>query len=537
MSSSTLINSDIDRQVPPAPRPARESADLVQTAPCEGWSPQLRTVVLLAIAIHVGVALWLNATMNLWQDELFTVYAIEGSWQDTYIRARDFELQPPVYYMLLHAWRTISETPFWLRSFSTLATAGAVIFGAAAIRRWAGNRAAGWGALLLASNPIMLWAATEMRCYALVLLLTSLLWWLLLRGFLSDRGTLLDRAAYTFVALMSLYTHYYLGFTLVAAGAAVLLTWRAKTIFAYGCSMLVVGVLFLPQALLVRAQVSDHVPVDARDEIRSPLGGAKQVYWRMQDYLLPFDWDGAWSQQLVQTRDIAFRVGGVGVLIALMIGARKKQLLMLLAAISVLSICFLLLRIRLGPDFFLSRYTISLLLPVLSAMLVAATCMRRAVFLTALGLLALVANVSSAVAEYRTPYKLGDWQRVSQLLREQAQPSEPIFAYINETVLPLRHYLGTDHRVVPLPVPMALDHYDPSTSEVESSQQLEGLWQRELKPGETFWLVMCHEQPFQGIVRNAEIVTDFLADRCQVLEMHEYLGSRVIHGQWKEESP
>jgi len=497
----------------------------------------LRKVVLLALAGHVAVALWLNGTMNLWQDELFTMYATGGSWTETYVRARDFELQPPVYYFLLHAWRLVGDSPFWLRTISTAATAGAVLFGAAAIRLWAGDRAAGWGALLLASSPVTLWAATEMRCYALVLLLTSLLWWLLLRGFLSERGTSLDRVAFSLVALASLYTHYYLGFTLVAGGLAVLLSWRKSAIVAYGVSMFAVGLLFLPQALLVRAQVADHVPVDARDEVRTPAGGAREVYWRMQDYLLPFDWDGAWRTQLVKSRDLIFRVGGVGVLIALTIGARRQQLRMLLAALVILCICFLLLRIRLGPDFFLSRYTISLLLPAVSAMLVAATCTRRAVLLTVVGLLALVANVSSAVAEYRTPYKLGDWQRVAQRLRDEARPSEPIFAYINETELPLRHYLGAAPRIVPIPVPMALEHYDPSTCELTSPDPLEAAWARELGPDETFWLVICHDKPFQGIVRNADIVERFLANHCRVLEMHEYLGTRVIHGQWKGESP
>jgi 4-amino-4-deoxy-L-arabinose transferase-like glycosyltransferase len=128
-----------------------------------------------------------------------------------------------LYYLLLRAWVHLGdgETTVRLLSciFGTVTVAALYIAGARLFDRTTGLVAA----LLLAVDAGHLWVSQEARSYALVMCLTTISWWFLLRAATAARGreTWIAWAAYVVTAALAVYAHFYAALVLLAqAGVA-----------------------------------------------------------------------------------------------------------------------------------------------------------------------------------------------------------------------------------------------------------------------------------------------------------------------------
>ncbi len=179
-------------------------------------------LVLLVIAAHVVIT-W--PQRGLWYDETVNAYFAGQSWSAIGEWCTRIDNQMPLDFTLLKVWGSMAGTSeFTLRVFSAwcavLAAAGLMALG-----RRIGGRVAGWlAALVFALSQGFLYAAHEVRPYALALALAAwssvMLWELWERYGTGARP--LDRhysrllAVYWLLALALLYTHY-TGFLALAA--------------------------------------------------------------------------------------------------------------------------------------------------------------------------------------------------------------------------------------------------------------------------------------------------------------------------------
>ena len=142
-------------------------------------------------------------------------------------QALAYELQAPLYFALLNLWRIPSESIFHARLFSVACTVLMLILVVGITRRYLPKLHPAWIVAVLAVHPFTIWAATEIRVYALVTLLSAVLIRLFFDGFLAATPQNRVRWGYYVVALLSLYTYYFLGFLLLAQGCALLVQRRA----------------------------------------------------------------------------------------------------------------------------------------------------------------------------------------------------------------------------------------------------------------------------------------------------------------------
>ena len=125
-----------------------------------------RVVVLLSAAF---LRLWGLGLQSLWLDEAFShVFAVlppNVAWQAISVDA----VHPPLYYLMLRPWLALAgESEFALRLPSALAGILSVALMLRVGREWLDRRAARWGALFLALNPLHVWYSQEARMYALL---------------------------------------------------------------------------------------------------------------------------------------------------------------------------------------------------------------------------------------------------------------------------------------------------------------------------------------------------------------------------------
>ena len=181
-------------------------------------SSLVTTVLLLALVfLALGLRLYRLDNQSLWYDEGFSVYlAGMGLEQITARTAAD--IQPPLYYYLLHGWILLFGDSEWaLRALSVLFGVLTVplLYGVA--RLLFRSRAAGLlAALLIAVSPLHVWYGQEARMYTLLTFLCLLSSYTLLLAIDARRTWTMALlwVAYSATTVAALYTHYFAIFVL-----------------------------------------------------------------------------------------------------------------------------------------------------------------------------------------------------------------------------------------------------------------------------------------------------------------------------------
>lgn len=129
------------------------------------------SLILLAFALR----LVLSDVRPIWYDEAFSILlSREGIPQILDGTAAD--IQPPLYYVLLHFWLLLGEQAFVVRFLSVLFSLASVALVYAVARHMLGHRVALIAMLMVAIFPLQVYYAQEARMYAL-LELSLLLYW------------------------------------------------------------------------------------------------------------------------------------------------------------------------------------------------------------------------------------------------------------------------------------------------------------------------------------------------------------------------
>lgn len=144
---------------------------------------------------------------GLWYDETVNAYLATQSWPTLWEWSTQIDNQLPLHFIALKLWvGVVGSSPFALRVFSHLTALLAVAGIIALARRIGGDTHARLSGVLFIALGSFLYAATEVRTYALALalLIWSSIWvWELLR-----KPTYRLIGAYLITAILLAYTHY-----------------------------------------------------------------------------------------------------------------------------------------------------------------------------------------------------------------------------------------------------------------------------------------------------------------------------------------
>lgn len=230
-------------------------------------------LAVVALVAVIGVYADLHRDISL--DEGFALETARRPIGEALDRAVHYEAQAPLYFVALQLWLSagaalgVSDVLLWARLLSTACVVLALLAVHRAGRLGDPDERGPDAALLLAPVPLVLWAASEARNYALTLLLVALLAWQWMRvwGAAVARPTA-GAAVYALLALLAVLTFYYSGF--VVAGlfvGALLLGRRRATVLAH----LGLGLALLPLLPTVREQATLHAPYAAAPPAREAL--------------------------------------------------------------------------------------------------------------------------------------------------------------------------------------------------------------------------------------------------------------------------
>lgn len=483
----------------------------------------LPILVLLVVGGALGLAL------NVWVDEAYTLATTAHGPLHAWTRAIEFELQAPLYFLLLSGLRVIvpDSMVYTLRIFSLLCCILALLLWGRLVRRALPGLPDG-GLLLglaFALHPMVIFAATELRAYALVLLVTLALMETFWRGYLDPGCKPLWRVMHLAMGTLGLYTHYYLGFLLVAqAGSLLAHPGRWRLLRGYCLHMAVTALLIAPLLVAIPGQTRGY------DFIRIPpdtLTTLKQIYWFCCHYLWPFE-----GVMLAPVRIWGMRVFILGIILFLIVFHKKiinseienRIIIEHFLLISVLLLSFGFLLRVFGSEMVAIRHTLLLLPPLL---LLLAQVVDRALgprSLTWLGGVLVLGGAASLVDHYAPLAKPGDFIRASRFLEAHEVRGEPILVFRPQSALALAvHYRGKN-AIVPIPGPSRLDRWDPGAEALRSEAQVRG----RIPDGVTaFWLVTDTGYRYQGIDYNHALLERVVSQDFRVSRQAAFMGSTV----------
>ncbi len=474
-------------------------------------SPRTCRGVVIVLALQVAAMLALAATLGTWTDEEYSLGTTAHGTIYAFHRAIEYELQAPLYFVALAALRVFSQSVFFARALSVLCAVGFTYAMTLVERRIAPARNAWLFAALVAINPFTVFAALEIRLYAFALLLCALCWLAFYDGYFAGHDR---RSRFTFIALalVSLYTQYFIAFEFVgfAVGLAVMGRWRSLRAYMLAASIVAVG--FVPMLIVLHAQVSGAFAV--RD-MQPPSFGSIFLH-PLIDFVFPAPYravDGVLAHISTLLRVCA--------IIAAVVVCRPRVGRLLSAYVAMvvtIYAIYVVLADGFKYELIVPRHFVAIFVPELVAAYAIVMSFQAARRRGATALI-LVIYAAAAVASNASMYpgiaKQGDWKRVGAYLAQVARPGDTIAIYGADALPAFRRYYGGPAHVVPFPRVLPPDRYDVdamfvhSVAEGEAAlarlPQTDRVWFVDYGVCDRFDLLGCNEA-YAAIVRREEVL-------------------------------
>lgn len=393
---------------------------------------------MLGLALRVPTA----ASQSYWYDEIATFFAFDGPYGNLLHRIQTQEGSPPLYFMVARAWRaTFGPSELGVRSLSILAGVLVIPCVYAAVY-WISDsrRSARVAAVLVATNPFLVWYSQEIRPYSLAMLLCAAGFAAVVRWATTAspaRGTALA-AGVLFGAALA--THYFTAFFVVGILAWLTVTQRRRVGFTLVIAPIVVAVAFLApfafaqrnsglQAWIAGWPVRFRASELVRHLVVGPSEPNGWIWW------LPWIVVGV----VVLAAGVSWR------------RATLPALVPWLGLTAAVQIGVPLLLAAFGWDYFLDRNLIFVLLPIIVIVaVVAGQLPRRAGFgLPLVGVIALIGVWSIVFTATTANAQRADWRGLAALIDAGRGPRAVVFNTGNVQAGALTHYLHRSRPVSP----------------------------------------------------------------------------------------
>jgi hypothetical protein len=440
--------------------------------------PDEKKFLLILIFLHLAVALPLAYFLNVWMDEASTLYTTQNGFYRTFQNVFADEKQAPLYFLLLSLWRALDGSIFFARLLSIVFSCLAIWFFGELARRLFDENQARFVSVLFALHPFLIWSSLEIRGYSLVILLSVLLLNFFDEGYLhhrdaagaeklkqdkrdkKDSGFRIQdkfflvrvvrekpRLIFLLLAIVGLYTNYYIGFLLVGCFAALLVLRKFREATDYFVRMLVAGAAITPLLWIIKQQFA--VRTSGFQPEKSVIEGARLLWNHALTLTFPTELSAPPESSIVSVVRIWLVRVGAFLSAFLLVKNNFRQLnqnVFALGAISLVVAAFLFgIYLLLGTDYIALRHTTVLFVPLflLVGLFLSAILPRRSWIFFAVVFALLYPY--SIYKSYPQAAKRGDWIRVARFIEANEKPNQPIIVFQNYDALSLPfHYRGAN---------------------------------------------------------------------------------------------
>ncbi len=295
-----------------------------------------RQLIVIALILLLGGAwrIYDCYKLDIGTDDASSLHTAQGSLASTWKKAVNYQIQPPVYFLLLNVWTRISPTLEFARLLSVLFSLLSVFF---IYRIWKylfGDEFYWVAPAMMMAHSFHLWTALEVRGFAAVILFTTASTYYFIRIFIRKDHQApfrLDMVFYLLWSILGIFTHYYVGFLLLGHFLVSLFWFEKRAFLRLLACYFVIGFVLLLWLPVLQMQLSLRPEEDpgnwptmikSSSPILSHLAFLMMpIYW-IAKFIIYFPISSAASKVSVFT----FFVLGVVALIAVRFTSRAEKL-------------------------------------------------------------------------------------------------------------------------------------------------------------------------------------------------------------------
>lgn len=492
-------------------------------------APSRRAQVLslvAALAVFAVLATRYNLVRSMWLDEYFTWSRTGGTLAETLEEAFYTSSKPPVYFLVVHWWRSVSDSIEWIRVLSTLSILGSLV----ALHRLSRTLAipADWRSVawLGAFTPHLLYVGAEARGYALCLLFLSwaTYWWA--RVWVADAPRPgLATTGFVVAGYLAMLTFYYAGFVVVGLViSAFLFPERRALAFRAGAALAALMIPWLPLVAVQVAGQSTYLDPIATDS--EPAGAVASTGRYLATQLLttvfrlsPIQ-GRAWFSAAV--------VVGLAAIVALRVGLGRPRWTRIesKALLAVLVPLGVLLAVRTANKVHADvRHWVVVVPGVLLVPALLASRVRPRALAQGLAAALLAGFAASAVSFARNERGSYDFRAAARAISAGEQPGEPIVSFDNNAG-PFLYYYRGPNLVRRLPADFSIPRGSyPFTP--EEAERLRVFLAHAAAPARRFWVF---EKGFETarFKRAVEVIDRYHPDSVAVDSTYRLHRLRVV---------
>lgn len=482
----------------------------------------------LPYILFFSLTLYISARFNIWEDESYSLASTSRGVLFAWRQALYFEAQPPLYFIVLALWRFFSDSIFWARMLSVLFILLSVphinsVFDSLHINQYRAELF-----LLFLMNPFVIWAATEIRLYAMVIFCSVVLVRFFIQIYYSDMLQNKQRAFFVVLSIACLATQYYLGFILFAFGISLFLSKRYRTGFYYLLDMIIPLILV---GIMIEG-IREHMLV--HEELFVPETGSLTsdalafIIQRIQDFLFPLSLKLSsvfyWIVRVVIVGGILLSLKHSLVYVLKM--TDKWSLLVVVIVMTIFGF-FIFILSAFGKEYTTLKYTSLLYFPVYLIYILFIIRHVKASHIRIWIAVPLAFSVISIFQIVERDYKVQDFKRVGAYLSKHVGESEQILIYRNTMEALIAPYYKGDGLLKPIPEPF--DYQAAFSSE-----------QWRVKPGHDclkqivlfdsvrYCWILLEENNMMGIVEGKEKIMEYMNQRFEVENRTRFGGGLVV---------
>lgn len=498
---------------PPPAGPPRDRSDT------RSWAAVVAAIVLVGV-----IATWNSAHKSMWMDEAYSWYTAGLSMGQTIRRALRYELQPPLYFVLLNLWLRIQQSVMFGRALSAIAVMAFVGVMAGVGRRLGLRRWALVGVVTVIV-PGFIWAAAELRGYGLTLLVAALTWYFFLAVTNTEREpTRLEEIGYVVAAGALLQCFYYGAFVLlgqwIAAGVGRRRWGRVTVLLAIS------GVALVSLIPTIKWQVASFHDRSARLDV---LADPRFALWTTAATMLRAI--GADAPILARPHAIAIALC-LALLLPLArvtIGRRPwsdDERVVTVAALVPL-LCIGALRL----------FNISTVLPRHVLVALPGLVVVMGLWLAAIGPsaarvavgAALAASLVASLASFeRSGLQLEDWRGAAVYVAAHADSSDVVLIYDPDRMLPFGYYYHGPARPYGIPIDIHLNAYTPSAYVIHDTAQIAARVDTTVGARRGVWLVIA-DRLLLPLQQGPALITGYMRSHRRLDPPVDFDGVRVTY--------
>jgi uncharacterized membrane protein len=474
----------------------------------------------LIFAAFVALTLYLGSILNIWEDEICSLKSTDKDASYAFNQALKFEGQPPVYFMLLNFWRKIDNGILFSRSFSLISILISAFIFLKLIKLHVPKVNKHVALIIFLFNPVIVWAATEVRHYAFSVMLSLLLLWFFTNGFLIENEKKKKyRLFYYIIAFLSLYTFYYFSFLLLANGVFLLIRkkWKDFLFYCINMAVILIPIFFLYSIIHEEIIMHDQTLYQANTFI----GRSLEIVMGLQNYLfsmflLPFNESGK----------IILKIFILAVLIIGFFKLRKKEMIQslksdnisvsLITQLLVILAMYLTVLLVFPKLYFTDRYLV-ILFPILTIISIKfiwdfmSTLYLKRVLLSGFIILFFIGNLFY----FRVPVKKFDYIMAAEYLSKNVKDSKPILFYRSVLGPIFKYYYKGNSKLYDLPD--SAGYTTNFLDKLNSEQQFDSILKK--IGGQQFWLVADDQIQYKySVDYNRNMLYNYMNKRGAVIK-------------------